>query len=1190
MFLKYLEIQGFKSFPDKVKIEFNKGITGIVGPNGSGKSNISDAIRWVMGEQSIKSLRGGKMEDVIFAGTQERDPVGFAEVSICFDNSEKLFNVEYNEVVITRRFFRSGEGEYYINRTSCRLKDIHELFMDTGMGRDGYSVIGQGKIDELITAKPEDRRVIFEEASGISKYRYRKHESEKKIEQTQENLIRLLDIISELEVRLEPLRIESEKAKEYLKLKEDLKGNEINLSVNLMDKIKTNLEKMRENIENINKEITLTHEKINEADKKSEETRLENKQKELQQEKLSETLYQVKNDISSFENDINVLLNSLEYNTDNVQRINNEIEALNARIAENNAEAEKIQISKNEAEEIVKALNEKLAELNDAFAKADKDVEETNTEIDECNNKILEYYRILAEKNAELAAAKKEVETLKVRQVTIEDDIEISKEDIQAVNVKKDELLKEITAKKEEADIVKAEFKEKDEKRLQTENKKKELSEKISELTSRISSGTDKKKMLDEMEKDMEGYNYSVKSIINAGLEGIKIYGVVAKVIELDSKYATAIDAVLGNVLQNIITETEKDAKTAIEYLKKIKGGRATFLPISEIKGRILDEQEFKGEEGYISLASAVVKCKEKFQGVVNEILGRTLLFNDVDSAIKFSRKVKYKYKIVTLDGTVINAGGAITGGNLGKAGSFLSRAAQIKELDILLEKLSDELCEAKELYSSVIAENEAYINECDKLNFTIQQMNNEIFKSEYNLEHYKNTINSLNEELEELISEKNNIETTIKNKSDLEKEASQIQDDINNEIEALQTKIKKIQDENNISLSKSKEINTEITKLKVDISEAESDKSLLEQKLEYISDTVAKLEEECENKKKEISSNSSKDSDINEKIEAINKQIESKKEEIVKLENLISEIRIERETNEKYLSSYAEETKVCNEKLVLLAQEQTRVEEKIIRQEAEFGSINSRLWDEYELTYVTAQEYRKDVENLNELQKYVTSVKNKIRALGNVNVNSIEEYAQVNERYEFLTKQRDDLEDAKKSLNNIIKDMEALMIKQFTEQLDIINKTFTRVFKELFNGGHAELVLVDEENILTSGVDIIAQPPGKKLQNMSLFSGGEKAIIAIALLFSLLEVRPSPLCVLDEIEAALDDVNVYRFANYLRKISVASQIAIITHRRGTMEEADVLYGVTMPEKGVSKLLKLDINDVEEKILNNEGE
>ena len=1187
MFLKYLEIQGFKSFPDKVKIEFNKGITGIVGPNGSGKSNISDAIRWVMGEQSIKSLRGGKMEDVIFGGTQERDPVGFAEVSICFDNSEKLFNVEYNEVVVTRRFFRSGEGEYYINKTSCRLKDIHELFMDTGMGRDGYSVIGQGKIDELITSKPEDRRVIFEEASGISKYRYRKHESEKKIEQTQENLTRLLDIISELEVRLEPLKQESEKAKEYLKFKEDLKGNEINLSINLMDKIKANLQKMKENIENINKEIQDTHSKITEIDVKTENTRNENKQKELQQEKLNETLYSVKNEISGFENDINVLLNSLEYNTDNVQRIKAEVEELNTKIAENSKDAEIIEKSKADVLDVITELNKKLDSLNEAFSKADKDVEETNTEIDECNNKILEYYRVLAEKNAELAAAKKEVETLKVRQVTVDEDIEISKEDIESVEKKKNQLLEEMNVQKESTEKAKKDFLEKDAIRRETETKKKELLDKINELSGKLTSAIDKKKMLDEMEKDMEGYNYSVKSVINAGLPGVKIHGVVAKVIELDTKYATAIDAVLGNVLQNIITETEQDAKTAIEYLKKIKGGRATFLPVSEVKGRLLDETEFKAENGYISLASAVVKCKQQYQGIVNEILGRTLLFEDTDSAIKFSRKVKYKFKIVTLDGTVINAGGAITGGNLGKAGSFLSRTAQIKELVLTIDKSKAELIELKDLYEKVTAENELLNEECDKLNFAVQQMNNELFKSEYNLDHYNNTINRFNEELQELINEKNNIAETIKNKQNLEKEASVIQDNINNEIENLQIRIKKIQDENNISLSKSKEINTEITKLKVDISEAESDKSLLEQKLEYILSNIARFEEESRNKKAEISTNSLKDSDINDKIESINKKIEEKKKEIINLESLISEVRIERETNEKYLLDYAEETKDCNEKLILLAQEQTRVEEKIIRQEAEFGSINSRLWDEYELTYVTAQEYRKEIENLNELQKYVTSVKNKIRALGNVNVNSIEEYTQVNERYEFLTKQRDDLESAKKSLNNIIKEMETLMIKQFTEQLEIINNTFTRVFKELFNGGHAELILVDEENILTSGVDIIAQPPGKKLQNMSLFSGGEKAIIAIALLFSLLEVRPSPLCVLDEIEAALDDVNVYRFANYLRKISDRSQIAIITHRRGTMEEADVLYGVTMPEKGVSKLLKLDINDVEDKILNN---
>lgn len=1186
MLLKYLEVQGFKSFPEKVKIEFNKGITGIVGPNGSGKSNISDAIRWVMGEQSVKSLRGGKMEDVIFAGTQERQPVGFAEVSICFDNTDKMFNVEYNEVLITRRYFRSGESEYYINKNSCRLKDIHELFMDTGMGRDGYSVIGQGKIDELITAKPEERRVIFEEASGISKYRYKKIESERKIESTQENLIRLLDIISELEVRIDPLKRESEKAKEYINLKAELKNNEINLSVNLMEKIKETLDKLKEDNITINNDITDTQSKIEALDASFEELRKDSKDKEQKQEEYNQTVFDIKSAISGIENEINILINSLEFSSDNADRIRKEIIDLTEKTEEIKDNINSEFAEKEKAELLISELTEKLTELVEKYEKADNDAENSNSEIDEYNNKILEHYKLLAEKNAEIASARKEAESLKLRQNTINDDIEISLEDVNDAKMRLDDTKQKIESKQNDVNETdnnhSALVKEKEE----ITHKKEELYSKISAMKNDISSSQEKMKMLEDMENDMDGYNYSVKSVLNAKLPGVKIYGVVAKIIDVDTKYATAIDAVLGNVLQNIVTETEKDAKEAIEYLKKIRGGRATFLPVSEVLGRTLDETDFKNEKGYISLASEVVNCQDKFNSIVDEILGRTLLFDSLDNAIFFSRKFKYKYKIVTLDGDVINAGGAITGGNLSKGNSFLSRAAQIKELKLKIQRLEKELVNVQNDYDKTKAEEEKAFADVENINSLLQQHKNDLFKLEYNLEHYLTDFEEKNNELIELKAEKEELVNRITDLEKLEKEGVSIQSSLNKEISDMQAKIKVIQEENNLSLSRAKDINTQITGVKIELSEAESEKSFIQQKISQLEANLLELSEKIDQKNKEIGDGTNQQSDITVKIDAYKAEIAKKQLEIDKFLALVEEIKQQREENDKKLTLYNEQVREYNDKLILLAQDKTRIEEKTTRKEAEFGNINSRLWDEYELTYITALEYKKEVENLNELQKYVNTLKNKIRNLGDVNVNAIEEYAEVKERYEFLTKQRDDLEDAKKSLNNIIKDMEGLMIKQFTEQLKIINTTFTRVFKELFNGGSAELILTDEENILTSGVEIIAQPPGKKLQNMTLFSGGEKAIIAIALLFSLLEVRPSPLCVLDEIEAALDDVNVYRFASYLRKISKSSQIAIITHRRGTMEEADVLYGVTMPEKGVSKLIKLNINEVEDKILN----
>lgn len=1185
LFLKYLEIQGFKSFPDRVKIEFNKGITGVVGPNGSGKSNISDAIRWVMGEQSIKSLRGGKMEDVIFVGTDKRKPLGFAEVSMCFDNSDRALNVEYGEVTITRRFFRSGEGEYYINKNSCRLKDIHELFMDTGMGRDGYSVVGQGKIDEIITSKPEDRRFIFEEACGISKYRYRKAESEKKIQQTGENLVRLLDIINEIEGRIEPLRKESEKAKEFLRLKDELKDNEINLSIHNMDRIKDVLSKMRENLSIIKDDTLKTKERIEKNEEETIGQRAARREKEAKQESLNNRLFSLKSTVASLENEITVCRNSLEFSNDNRLRINTEIENSERKVSELGVsleEEKKVLSQINEKEDL---LNKKLEELNQLYESADKDAAKTGIEIDEGNNSILECYKLLAQVNADIASAKKETETLNVRKITVKEDIEIVKEDRELLLKKTEGFKKNIGGVKNEKNVITEEFEKKTKRRDEALREKAETGELISSLSEKLSVNANKKRILEEMERDMEGYNHSVKTLLKADIPGVRLYGTVSKAISVETKFATAIDAVLGNVLQNIITENEKDAKSAIDYLKKVKGGRATFLPVSEVRGRLLDEEEFKNENGYISLASKVVRCEEKFRKIADEILGRTLLMDTVENAIKLSRRFKYKYKIVTLAGEVINAGGAITGGNLGRNSSFLSRASQIRELAEKIDGDTKKIKKYKEKFDELSVSCTEYERDCEDLNLKIQQIDNEIFKLEYNREYYEKSIGEKDKELGSLEEEQRNTDERLKILSETENNALNRQREINSKIEELQKKLKDIQNDNTVNLSRAKEIGTDITRLKVDISETESDRQLSLQRIEHMEDSIKKITGELEIKRREISDTGENDTSLEDKIRTIKDKIELNNENIEETAALIEKVKAEKESSDNELIRLNEENRTLNEKMVALAKEQTRCDEKIARQEAEFGNINSRLWDEYELTYVTAVQYRREVDDLPGLSKFVAAIKNDIKALGNVNVNSIEEFRELKQRYDFLAKQKEDLENAKRSLSKIISDMESKMTVQFKEKLEIINSAFTRIFTELFNGGRACFVLCDEDDVLNSGIEIIAQPPGKKLQNMTLFSGGEKAIIAIAVLFSLLEVRPSPLCVLDEIEAALDDVNVNRFASYLRKISVDSQIAIITHRRGTMEEADVLYGVTMPEKGVSKILKLDINEIEDKIL-----
>ncbi len=1190
MFLKYLEVQGFKSFPEKERIEFNKGIIGIVGPNGSGKSNISDAIRWVMGEQSIKSLRGGKMEDVIFSGTQLRKPVGFAEVSMCFDNSDRIFNVDYNEVLITRRYFRSGESEYYLNKSSCRLKDIHELLMDTGMGRDGYSIIGQGKIDEIITAKPEDRRVIIEEAAGISKYKYRKAESEKKIEQTQENLIRIMDLISEIESRVEPLRKDSEKAKKFLSLRDELKGIEISLNVALIDNYKVSIEKLTSDLSVCDNQINEIHNNIEKTENESLEKQRFSEELEQVQNEKNEKFYQIRSIIDSLENEIKVIENNKEFSSEISDRIQNEIKALNQKI-------QFAEMENTNANESLAKVNASLAELNSLisamkseFEELSKQSENADVEIEKNNNTILEYYKKLTEYKALLSTLKAENEAARQRKLTFRENIEFKEDDIEiyekrtaSEKLRLDEECKKSESFNAQIELIKNDIVKQELLLEEAKSKHEKLTIDSENLSSQIS-------VLEELENEMEGYAFGVKTIIresdNGKLKNINVYGTLSKVIEVPNEYSTAIEAVLGNNLQNIVVSDENDAKTAIEFLKKNKAGRVTFLPVSSVKGTVLDDNEFKNEKGYVSIASKLVNTNEKFRKVVDDALGRTIVIDTIENAISFSKKFKQKYKIATIDGEIFNPGGSITGGNLSKNVSFLSRVSQIRKLKEKLSVIISDKSQISETVNDITSSISKLMGERDNLNSLYQLSQSEIYKINYNLEHYNKM---LEESLEEIKQLRKNVQDTELLISDNTQKVASTEESIANtekEIQRINDEITKIQENSDKNSHKYKELNNEIIKKTVEISDYESDKAVLIQKLDSNNDIIKKALLEIEDKKREISNKTDKAFD--DKIDEINAQINAKKEEKSNIENEILSLKIQREECTKDYNKLIAATKEYNEKLIILSQEHTRIEGKLSRCENDLNSVTNRLWEDYELTYNGALEISKPIENPGEVQKNVNELKNSIRALGNVNVGAIEEYTATKERYDFLCGQKEDLINAKNALADVISDIESLMTKQFMQQLEIINNTFSSIFKELFLGGEARLILSDEENVLSSGVEIIAQPPGKKLQNMTLFSGGEKAIIAISLIFALLEVRPSPLCVLDEIEAALDDVNVSRFARYLRKISKRSQIAIITHRRGTMEEADVLYGVTMQEKGVSKLLHLDIDNIEQKILNKE--
>lgn len=1189
MFLKYMEIQGFKSFPDKITIELHPGITGIVGPNGSGKSNVSDAIRWVLGEQSAKSLRGGKMEDVIFSGTEERKPMGFAEVSVCFDNADRHFKLDYDEVLITRRYFRSGESEYYLNKNSCRLRDIHELMMDTGMGRDGYSMVGQGKIDEIISAKPEDRRMIFEEAAGIAKFRYRKIESERKMQQTGENLVRLLDIIGEIEGRLSPLEKESEKAKLYLKLRDELKENEINLSLHLLDDLKEKIEKTKNLLAINKKDLEEAKSAIEEFERGNVYLLDDSRKKQAALDEATARTFTIQNEISAIENKIDLLNNSKAFNFENINRIRAEIQALEENISAADTEIAETQIKKEASNAELSAITKDISELQTQITALSSTSEEAVAEIESINRAILDNMQQISELKAKISSLHTLSETSKTRMLSIEEDIAIKEEDIAIAKKRAETEEEKGKALLSDFDNLKKQLSAAEKEKSDAQDKFNAAIEEKNRLNIALQQAESRQKMLLDMEKSMEGYAHSVKTVMQAiksgALSHVTVHGTVSSVIRTEQRYTTAIEVALGNAAQNLITRSEDDAKKAISYLKSVRGGRATFLPISAVKGRALNGSDFKGTFGYIGIAADLVSCKDEYKNIIKELLGRTLVFETMDSAIAFAKKEQYKFRLVTLEGEIFAAGGAITGGNLGKGSGFLSRKNQIDDLTGMVTELNRKQKDNEKQTEILKQDCDVLFEKVKEIETKVQNCQNELFKSNYNFEHYKTVLSAHENELSELKKEQISIKTSVGSVLSDTENATKLCAEKESEAQVLQQKLRETQEKSSKNRAETASLSSRVTKLQIDEANIQNDIRQFEELIFRLENDKAAYAEKIALKHEELSNSDSEEGSFLQKIDGYRAEIEQKQAELSALNDTISALKEEKQASEKAILDNQTALKEANERVVSLSQEQVRIENKETRRQAEYDGIINRMWEDYELTYNAALPMKKELENLPETQKLVNSLKAKIRSLGNINVSAIDEFAELKERYEFLSAQKKDMEEAKETLSKIIDDIETLMTKQFKEQLVIINDAFKRIFSHLFNGGTAELVLSDPDNILTSGVEIVAQPPGKKLQNMTLFSGGEKAIIAISLLFALLEVRPSPLCILDEIEAALDDVNVARFASYLRNISKHSQIAIITHRRGTMEEADRLYGVTMQEKGISKLLQLNIDEIEQKIL-----
>ncbi len=1179
MYLKKIELEGFKSFADKTVLEFMSGITTVIGPNGSGKSNIADAIRWVLGEQSMKSLRGSKTEDVIFAGTQNRRSLGFAEVSIVMDNSDQKLPIEYNEVIVTRRLYRSGESGYFINKTPCRLKDVLELFMDTGIGKDGYSIVGQGKIDEILSNKSEERRHVFEEAAGIVKYRVRKQESEKKMEQSKLNLLRINDIISEIEVNIEPTRIQSEKAKEYLKLRDELKTIEIGLFIHNIDEYKKKIEEVVNNEDIFNTQLVRENERLSNIQDLKEELK-ENLDKITEQiEKVQNLSFENERKNVQLKSDISLNIEKINNNNENMQRLENEIAENKEKIAileeEINTKKGKKEGLNQNKEKFVKELEEKeekLKKLTETMSEKELEMEKKKKKFDDNINEKFEISNTISTliANSENAELRKKV---------IKEEIDNNISELDSSRLSKSEILQKFTEIEGKRGKILSELSKQTDSKNDIENKVKDIKSKINQYETNMRIKDSRLKFLEETEKEKEGYIKSVKELLkecekNGSLKK-GVHGVIANLINVPKEYEVAIEMCLGSIMQNVVTDTEEDAKRLVEHLRKYNLGRASFLPISSVKGKKIDK--LKAEKGVIGIAADLVKFDKKYEQIVCSLLGQTVIVDNMDNAILIAKKNSYGFRIVTLEGDVLNSSGSISGGSIQKKTvNILGRSREIEEL-------KKELKELEKTRSDLTKEKEKLEKELEKIQKEISELENQLKDTEivHATEKQKvvaieETVEKVEARLEKLKQEEKEIETRVDENRTNQEQLENRKLEIDEENSKLNREILEFNSKNKDTQSIVDELNFDITNLKISVSSFDESELSLEEMLERIKQDIENLEKSSENKENQ----KQKMSIDNEKLAKLNVELNEKVESLVidvsNSGSKIDELKKDRIAKNSKLEETEENLTSQMSKIDDLKDQVSKCDVKKSKFEFELEQIVTKMWEEYELTPNDPGEYKKP-QNIVEVQKQVNNLRSSMKELGNVNIDAIEEYKKLKERYDFMNEQRLDLETTMSKLRKMISDMTIIMKEQFAERFKIINKNFSEIFVELFGGGKAELKLTDESNLLESGIEIEVQPPGKKLQNMMLLSGGERAFTAIALLFAILKINPAPLCVLDEIEAALDDVNVYRFAEYLKKFAGDSQFLVITHRKGTMEASNTVYGITMEEKGISKLLSLDL-------------
>lgn len=1186
MILKALEMQGFKSFPDKTVLEFNKGITAVVGPNGSGKSNISDAVRWVLGEQSTKTLRGSKMEDVIFSGTDVRKAKGFAEVTLRLDNTDRSLNKDSDEVSVTRRYYRSGDSEYLVNGESARLRDVNELFMDTGLGRDGYSIVGQGKIADMVSPKASERRDMLEEAAGISHFRYRRGDAIKRLAQAEENLVRLRDILSELESRVGPLKAQSEKAQKFIVLAGERKNLEIGIWLNTIDKTG---EKMRDQEHKIeiaeasHKEAQDELSKIGEMiDKAADGTRDIN----IKLEEIRNSASGFEEKLSDIDSQIKVAENSILHNNETIERINRD------KAAENETE-QNIDAAVSAARECIQKAEEQIADATrqmDELSKQEETYRLSSSEFSDMaaalSGEISALSVRLADCRVTAETANSSIEEIRSRISAIDESMGTRKDDYDALLKRKADAEAELKEIQDEIVSVKNAI---DGYTLRFENRGKKADSvklAIDEKQRELHKGQDRVRLLEDLEKNMEGYFGAVKAVMKESGRGALrgIYGPVSQLITVKDKYSAAIETALGAAVQNIVVDNETDAKRAMGFLKEHRAGRATFLPITAIKGRVLSEQGLDDQYGFVSIASDLVSYDNKYSEIIRWLLGRTAVAEDIDSAIAIAKKYSYRFRIVTLDGQVINAGGSMTGGSRVQNAGILSRGNEIERLKGSLASMQKELDGMLSDYKLLSEDASAAKAELEGAEGDLLRAKEENIRREGELKLASDKLASVSSGVKELLEEKETLEKRIESvSSGAEAARSQIDElketleNKEKELESITGDSKTLQKNREEVASKAAEIRLRIVSLQKDV-EANTDEitRLKNRKTGHL-DRLSELDGEI----REIEEKNDELRALTERLSADEKALKANHGDA---QNQINELISQRDELEKQANDLRLHERAKSEERERLSGDIARLEERKIAMRNEYDNLTSKLYDEYQLTRREAAALEIEIDDYSLAAKRLAELKSQIRALGSVNVSAIEEYKEVSERYEFLSGQINDVETSRAELNKMIDDLTGKMAEQFREQFNRINSCFGQTFIELFGGGKAELRLEDERDVLGSDIEIKVQPPGKNVQNINLLSGGEKGLSAIALLFAILKVTPAPFCIFDEVEAALDDVNVSRYAQYVRRMTKNTQFILITHRRGTMEEADVLYGVTMQEKGVSKLLELKTAEMAKKL------